>query len=263
MINPLRKLPADPQAATSPAAAAVDTAPRKWAIEARGITKSFKAGHVKVDVLKGIDLLIETGEIVLVMGPSGSGKSTLLAAVSGLMKPDDGSVVALNQNIWKMPRKKIDRFRLANCGFIFQGFNLFPALTASQQVQIVLKFMKKNGRERKAAAEAALTDVNLGHRYNNRPDRLSGGEKQRVAIARALAKKPKLIFADEPTSALDGENGHIVMELLRKCAKEQGATVMCVTHDARLAAFADRIITIEDGLITSTNADPAQFAHGH
>jgi putative ABC transport system ATP-binding protein len=244
----------------TPAPAARDEN-KTWAIEARGITKSFKAGQIKVEVLKGIDLLIEPGEIALVMGPSGSGKSTLLAAVSGLLKPDGGSVVALGESIWDMPRSKIDRFRLKNCGFIFQGFNLFPALTASQQVQIVLKFMKQKGAERKAAAEGMLKDVGLGHRLNNRPDRLSGGEKQRVAIARALAKKPKLIFADEPTSALDGENGHIIMELLRRCAKEQGATVLCVTHDARLAVFADRIITIEDGRITSTNADPSQFKH--
>jgi putative ABC transport system ATP-binding protein len=258
MINALKRerevTPAVP--ATTPRA---DT--KGWAIEARGLTKSFKSGQMKVEVLKGIDLLIEPGEIALVMGPSGSGKSTLLAAVSGLMKPDSGEVVALGQSIWELPRKQIDRFRLANCGFIFQGFNLFPALTASQQVQVVLKFMKQGKAQRKTAADAALADVNLGHRLGNRPDRLSGGEKQRVAIARALAKRPKLIFADEPTSALDGENGQIVMELLRKCAKEQGATVLCVTHDARLAAFADRIITIEDGRITSTNADPAQFKH--
>ncbi|OYX47608.1 MAG: ABC transporter ATP-binding protein [Alphaproteobacteria bacterium 32-64-14] len=262
MINPLRKQKPvlDEAPAPEPRPAGATT---RYAIEARGIKKSFKAGQMMVDVLKGIDLLIEPGEIVLVMGPSGSGKSTLLAAVSGLMKPDAGSVIALDTNIWRMSRRKIDRFRLANCGFIFQGFNLFPALTASQQVQIILKFMKLNGRDRKVAAESALNDVNLGHRMHNRPDRLSGGEKQRVAIARALAKKPKLIFADEPTSALDGENGNVVMTLLRKCAKEQGATVLCVTHDARLATFADRIITIEDGLITSTNADPALFAHHH
>ena len=233
----------------------------KWAIEARGLRKSFRSGQQKIEVLKGIDLLIEPGEIALVMGPSGSGKSTLLAAVSGLMRPDEGSVVALGESIWDMSKSRIDRFRLINCGFIFQGFNLFAALTASQQVQIVLKFMKQNKASRKATAEATLNDVKLGHRLHNRPDKLSGGEKQRVAIARALAKKPKLIFADEPTSALDGENGHVIMELLRKCAKEQGATVLCVTHDARLAAFADRIITIEDGIITSTNADPAQFKH--
>lgn len=261
MIKALRKQPIEIE--ETPPAPRPEEIGKTWAIEARGITKSFKAGQIKVEVLKGIDLLIAPGEIVLVMGPSGSGKSTLLAAVSGLMKPDSGSVIALDQNIWKMPRKNIDRFRLSNCGFIFQGFNLFPALTASQQVQVVLKFMKQKGAARKKAAEGALADVGLGHRFNNRPDRLSGGEKQRVAIARALAKKPKLIFADEPTSALDGENGNVVMTLLRKCAKEQGATVLCVTHDARLATFADRIITIEDGRITSTNADPAQFAHHH
>ena len=233
----------------------------RYAIEARGLKKGFKSGQMVVEVLKGIDLLIEPGEIALVMGPSGSGKSTLLAAVSGLLRPDAGSVVALGESIWDKPRTAIDRFRLANCGFIFQGFNLFPALTALQQVEQVLQFMKMPKQQVKEYATAALTDVGLGHRLSNRPDRLSGGEKQRVAIARALAKKPKLIFADEPTSALDGENGHIVMELLRKCAKEQGATVLCVTHDARLAVFADRIITIEDGRITSTKADPAQFKH--
>ena len=262
MINALRKQRPAPDVAIAPPRQP-EASVRPWAIEARGITKSFKAGHMMVDVLKGIDLLIEEGEIVLVMGPSGSGKSTLLAAVSGLMKPDAGSVVALGTDIWKMSRPRIDRFRLANCGFIFQGFNLFPALTAGQQVQIILKFMGQGKNERKAAAETALGDVNLTHRMNNRPDRLSGGEKQRVAIARALAKKPKLIFADEPTSALDGENGNVVMTLLRKCAKEQGATVLCVTHDARLATFADRIITIEDGRITSTNADPGMFLHHH
>ena len=234
---------------------------KRYAIEARGITKSFKSGMHMVQILKGIDLLVEPGEMVLVMGPSGSGKSTLLAAVSGLLRPDGGKVVALGVDLWEMSKTKIDRFRLLNCGFIFQGFNLFSALTASQQVQIVLKYLKVKQPERKKRADAALADVNLGHRLDNRPDRLSGGEKQRVAIARALAKRPKLIFMDEPTSALDGENGHVVMELLRKCAKEQGATVLCVTHDARLAAFADRIITIEDGRITSTNADPSQFVH--
>lgn len=243
------------------AAPAAHADARKYAIEARGLRKSFKAGAHMVEVLKGIDLLIEPGEIALVMGPSGSGKSTLLATVSGLLRPDEGKVVALGEDIWALPKGRIDKFRLLNCGFIFQGFNLFSALSASQQVQIVLKYLKLNAKDRKAQAEATLTDVGLGHRLDNRPDRLSGGEKQRVAIARALAKKPRLIFADEPTSALDGENGHVVMELLRKCAKEQGATVLCVTHDARLATFADRIITIEDGLITSTNADPASFAH--
>jgi putative ABC transport system ATP-binding protein len=252
------KAPAD---AAVPGTAAHPEDATKYAIAARGLTKSFKAGSMRVNVLKGIDLLVEPGEIALVMGPSGSGKSTLLACVSGLLRPDGGVVTAMGQNLWKLSKPRIDKFRLANCGFIFQGFNLFPALSAQQQVEQVLGFMKKPRKEVKADAVQALTDVGLAHRLSNRPDKLSGGEKQRVAIARALAKKPKLIFADEPTSALDGENGHNIMELLRKCAKEQGATVLCVTHDGRLARFADRIITIEDGVITSTNADPSQFSH--
>src|SRR5689334_22336357 len=254
----------EPPAPTAPAPSKAIAQPgdaTRYAIAARGLTKSFRSGAQKTEVLKGLDLLIEPGEMALVMGPSGSGKSTLLATVSGLTRPDDGVVLALGEDIWKLPKARIDRFRLANCGFIFQGFNLFPALTATEQVGVVLTFMKQNSTERREAAIGALKDVGLGHRLDNRPDKLSGGEKQRVAIARALAKKPKLIFADEPTSALDGQNGHIVMDLLRKCAKEQGATVLAVTHDARLARFADRIITIEDGLITSTNADPAQFTH--
>ncbi|MBI1340813.1 ATP-binding cassette domain-containing protein [bacterium] len=230
------------------------------ALDARGVEKSFGKGAIRTHVLKGVDLTVEQGEIALVMGPSGSGKSTLLAAVSGLMRPDEGEVIALGESLWEMRQKALDRFRLKNCGFIFQGFNLFAALTARQQVEVVLKYGGQSPAKRREAAEKALSDVGLSHRLDNRPDRLSGGEKQRVAIARALAKRPRLIFADEPTSALDGENGQIVMQLLRNSAKEQGATVLCVTHDARLAAFADRIITIEDGRITSTNADPAQFA---
>jgi putative ABC transport system ATP-binding protein len=241
--------------------ALVAPAASRYAIEATGITKSFGKGAVVAKVLKGIDLTIEHGEIALVMGTSGSGKSTLLAAISGLMKPDEGKVIALGEDIWDLPRGAIDKFRLANCGFVFQGFNLFAALTARQQIEVVLKFAGFAAGDRRRLAEEALTEVGLGHRLDNRPDKLSGGEKQRVAIARALAKQPRLIFADEPTSALDGENGQIVMELLRRSAKERGATILCVTHDVRLAKYADRIITIEDGLITSTNADPASLNH--
>jgi putative ABC transport system ATP-binding protein len=238
---------------------AARTAAGVLAIDARGVRKSFGRGAARTEVLKGVDLVIEQGEIALVMGPSGSGKSTLLAAISGLMEPDEGSVHTLGVDLWTLSKQKIDRFRLDNCGFVFQGFNLFGALTARQQITTVLKFRGMRPKERVATAERILTEVGLSHRMNNRPDKLSGGEKQRVAIARALAKQPRLIFADEPTSALDGENGQIVMDLLRRSAKEQGATVLCVTHDVRLAKYADRIITIEDGLITSTNADPARF----
>ncbi|MES1197000.1 MAG: ABC transporter ATP-binding protein [Pseudomonadota bacterium] len=231
------------------------------AISARNIEKSFKTGKVRTPVLKGVDLEIAQGEIALVMGPSGSGKSTLLAAISGLLKPDGGHVVALEEDIWRLKKSKIDKFRLDNCGFIFQGFNLFGALNARAQVTTVLKYAGFKKEDAKAAAETALGEVGLEKQMHKRPDELSGGEKQRVAIARALAKKPKLIFADEPTSALDGENGANVMGLLRRSAKSHGASVLCVTHDVRLAQYADRIITIEDGRILSQNADPKSFHH--
>jgi ABC-type lipoprotein export system ATPase subunit len=147
---------------------------------------------------------------------------------------------------------KIDKFRLDHCGFIFQGFNLFPALSALQQVEIVLKFqgLSKAEATRRAKLKRS-TEVGLAHRLHQRPSALSGGEKQRVAIARALAKDPKILFADEPTSALDGENGQVVIRLLRRAATEHGAAVICVTHDPRLEAWADRVIKIEDGVIVS------------
>ena len=233
------------------------------AISASGIEKSFKTGKLVTTVLKGVDLNIAEGEIALVMGPSGSGKSTLLAAISGLLEPDTGSVTALGEDIWSLKKSAIDKFRLAHCGFIFQGFNLFGALNARQQVETVLKYAGFSKDTIRSTAETALGEVGLSKFLGKRPDELSGGEKQRVAIARALAKQPKLIFADEPTSALDGENGAVVMELLRRSAKSHGASVLCVTHDVRLASYADRIITIEDGRIISQNADPASFKGIH
>jgi putative ABC transport system ATP-binding protein len=233
------------------------------ALTARRLEKSFKTGKVTTVVLRGIDLDIAEGEIALVMGPSGSGKSTLLATISGLLKPDAGDVTALGQDLWRLAKSKIDKFRLDYCGFIFQGFNLFGALNARQQVETVLKYAGYSKPDARRAAETALGEVGLDQLVRRRPDELSGGEKQRVAIARALAKNPKLIFADEPTSALDGENGANVMALLRRSAKNHGASVLCVTHDVRLAAYADRIITIEDGRILSQNADPASFKGLH
>ena len=223
-----------------------------FAIEAKGLVKRFKTGRSWVEVLKGVDFDARHGDLTMVMGPSGSGKSTLIAALSGLLKPEEGRVDTLDvDDLWKLSSGKIDKFRLDHCGFIFQGFNLFPALTALQQVSTVLKFQGLSGEKARKRATMALVEVGLGHRLNQRPSELSGGEKQRVAIARALAKQPKLLFADEPTSALDGENGQIVTKLLQRAAKEHGAAVICVTHDPRLEAFADRVIHIEDGVIIS------------
>ena len=219
------------------------------AIQGTGLVKRFKTGRTHIEVLKSVDFEARHGEMTMVMGPSGSGKSTLVAALSGLLKPDAGQVSAMGEDLWSLRPGKIDKFRLDHCGFIFQGFNLFGALTALQQVTTILKYKGFSPAEAKERAAVALTEVGLGARLNQRPSELSGGEKQRVAIARAPAKEPRLLFADEPTSALDGENGQIVIKLLQRAAKEHGAAVICVTHDPRLEAYADRVIHIEDGLI--------------
>jgi putative ABC transport system ATP-binding protein len=222
----------------------------EFAIEAKGLIKRFKSGKSYVEVLKGVNFDARHGDLTMVMGPSGSGKSTLIAALSGLLKPEEGRVDALDMDdMWSFSPGKIDKFRLDHCGFIFQGFNLFPALSALQQVTTVLKFQGLSPEQARKRATLALEEVGLGHRLHQRPAALSGGEKQRVAIARALAKDPQILFADEPTSALDGENGQVVIKLLRRAATEHGAAVICVTHDPRLEAWADRVIHIEDGVI--------------
>ncbi len=235
--------------------------PNPTAIQAHGVYKRFKTGRTHIEVLKRVDFDASHGEVTMVMGPSGSGKSTLVAALSGLLKPDEGQVRALNADIWSLRSGKLDRFRLDHCGFIFQGFNLFSALTALQQVAIILKYQGCTPAEARRRAADTLTEVGLEARMHQRPSELSGGEKQRVAIARALAKNPQLLFADEPTSALDGENGQIVIKLIQRAAKQHGAAVICVTHDPRLEAFADRVIHLEDGLILDdrrvTHAIPA------
>jgi putative ABC transport system ATP-binding protein len=219
------------------------------ALTARGLVKRFKTGRTFVEVLKGVDFEARHGDVTMVMGPSGSGKSTLVAVLSGLLRPDEGSVNARGEDLWGRSGGRIDRFRLDHCGFIFQGFNLFPALTALQQVTTVLRHQGLSRREARRIAEDALDEVGLAARMHRRPGELSGGEKQRIAIARAIAKRPALLFADEPTSALDGENGQVVIRLLRRAAVEHGAAVVCVTHDPRLEAFADRVVHIEDGRI--------------
>ena len=219
------------------------------ALDAKGLSKAYKIGKTRQQVLKNVDFNAYHGQVTMVMGPSGSGKSTLIAALSGLMKPDEGEVLALGENLWTKSAGKVDRFRLDHCGFIFQGFNLFPSLDSTQQVVQILRYCGVGRRESQARALAVLESVGLGQRLHQKPAELSGGEKQRVAIARALAKSPALIFADEPTSALDSVNGQIVIKLLHEAAKERGAAIVVVTHDPRLEAHADRIIHMEDGKI--------------
>jgi putative ABC transport system ATP-binding protein len=223
----------------------------RLAIEATGLSKAYRIGKTRQQVLKNVDFDAWHGQVTMVMGPSGSGKSTLIAALSGLMKPDEGQVLALGESLWEKRVGRIDKFRLDHCGFIFQGFNLFPSLDATEQVVQVLKYCGVGKRESRVRAREALEAVGLGQRLRQKPAELSGGEKQRVAIARALAKSPALIFADEPTSALDSSNGQIVIKLLHQAARERGAAIVVVTHDPRLEAHADRIIRMEDGKILS------------
>ena len=221
------------------------------AIDARGLSKAYKIGKTRQQVLKNVDFTAYHGQMTMVMGPSGSGKSTLIAALSGLMRPDEGEVLALGESLWEKSQGKVDRFRLDHCGFIFQGFNLFPSLDATEQVVQVLRYCGIDKREARTRATAVLEIVGLGQRLHQKPAELSGGEKQRVAIARALAKSPALIFADEPTSALDSGNGQVVIRLLHEAARERGAAIVVVTHDPCLEAHADRIIHMEDGKILS------------
>ncbi|HEY3696467.1 ABC transporter ATP-binding protein [Phenylobacterium sp.] len=216
-------------------------------VAAEGVCKSYGEGRARIEALRPVDFAVERGEFVIVSGPSGSGKSTLLAIVSGLLSPSAGRVEVLGQDIGALDRDRFDRFRLEHFGFIFQGFHLLPALSAREQVSIVLERQGLKPGLALARAEAALAAVGLGERTLQRPAALSGGERQRVAIARALAKRPQVIFADEPTSALDRENGRQVARLLQTAAVDDRAAVICVSHDPRMEAYASRVVRMEDG----------------
>ena len=222
---------------------------KEISLQARQVSKSFLSGLVRVHVLQSLSISIHQGELTLVSGPSGCGKSTLLSLLSGLQSPDSGQSWALGHDLGRMSPRALERFRLLHTGFIFQGFNLFAALTACEQVQLPLGYLGLSSRESKRRAMQVLDEVGLAHRAHAYPAALSGGEKQRVAIARALAKEPMLLFADEPTSALDAENGQRIIDLLHGIAATHGTTVLCVSHDPRLVRHADRVLNMEDGLI--------------
>ncbi|WP_425104616.1 ABC transporter ATP-binding protein [Ancylobacter sp.] len=218
-------------------------------LSARALFKSYTVQNIRTDALRDVSLDLWPGELSLIIGPSGCGKSTLLSLMSGLTRPDRGIVYASGVKLSALGDAERDAFRLAHCGFVFQGFNLFPALTALEQVQIPLDYLKVPQDSAARQAAAALDMVGLWHRRHLRPAELSGGEKQRVAIARAVVKRPSLLFADEPTSALDSTNGGIVTDLLRRVAHATGAVVACVSHDPRLIARADRVLEMEDGRV--------------
>jgi putative ABC transport system ATP-binding protein len=212
------------------------------------LVRGFGTGAGRSVAVDDVSLALEAGELNLLMGPSGSGKSTLLAVLSALLRSDHGRVGAAGQDIWTLSDGELERFRLRHCSYIFQGYNLFPSLTARQQLEVVLRWGEGvNGREAVRRADRVLDRLGLSKKSHLRPAQLSGGEKQRVAIARALVKNPTFLFADEPTSALDWENGQHVIDLLREAARERNATVLVVTHDHRLVPFADRVFEMADG----------------
>ncbi len=218
---------------------------------AESISKAFVTGKIRAEVLSDLSLQILPAELSLVSGPSGCGKSTLLAILSGLLRPDSGRVFALGEELARLSPDQRERFRLQHTGFVFQGFNLFPALSALEQVMLPLGYLGFGNAAARRRAGSVLEEVGLAARMHLRPAELSGGEKQRVAIARALAKEPQLLFADQPTSALDAANGQIVIDTLHRIAHSHRATVLCVSHDPRLISHADRVLAMEDGKILS------------
>ena len=217
-------------------------------LQARQVTRTYGDGHARIVALSEVSLDLFPGEIALLMGPSGSGKSTLLALLSGLVRPTSGQVLVQGRDLWAMSERERRRFHLDCCGFIFQGYNLFPALSARQQLEIVLRWGRGvSAREAGRRADALLAQFGLGERTSELPAHLSGGEKQRVAVARALIKEPAFCFADEPTSALDWDHGRQVVELLRQAAHGRQASVLVVAHDVRIIPYVDRAYYLEDG----------------
>lgn len=225
------------------------TASTEGLLVTRDIFRGFGTGPLRQEVICGVSLHARAGELTIIIGPSGSGKTTLLGLLSGLLKPDRGTIECFGTRLDLLTPTELGRFRLRHSGFVFQGFNLFSSLTALEQVMLPLSYADVAGPNRRQMAATAIARVGLEKKAGFRPRELSGGEKQRVAIARAIAKVPRLLFADEPTSALDSANALQIVALFKELAHAYGTGVLCVTHDERLLAYADRIYHLRDGTI--------------
>jgi len=219
----------------------------------KNLIKSFKDGQTETKVIKGIDLKVENGQFIAIMGRSGAGKSTLLYQMSLLDEPTSGEIIINDKEAYTMTQDQKTQFRLLNCGYVFQDYALLPELTSLENVVLPLLMQKMDKKVAYAKAKEALEKIKLGHRLKNIPSQLSGGEQQRVSIARAIANHPKILFADEPTANLDNESSKIVMEFFLQLHKE-GQTIIMVTHEEQYAKMAEKVIKIDDGKIVSIHS---------
>lgn len=225
------------------------------AVQCRGVEKEFGNGAGKVLALRGVDLDVHYGAMTLLVGPSGCGKTTLLSVIAGLLNTTAGEVRVLGEQIERLPGRQQILFRRKNLGFVFQQYNLLPALTAAENGAVPLLAAGVPRHEAVKEAEGLLTTLGMGNRLNALPKKLSGGEQQRVALTRALIHKPRLLVCDEPTAALDADTGHAVMDLLAAQAVRPERAVIVVTHDSRIFSFADTIARMDDGRILGVDSD--------
>jgi len=231
------------------------------AIRCRNLHKSYGTGDACVQALRGVDLDVHKGELLMLVGPSGCGKTSLISVLAALLDPDAGECEILGKNLRHLEREARTIFRGRHIGFVFQAFNLLPALSALDNVAVPLLIQGVPRHEAEAKARRLLDRVGLGNRTQLPPSKLSGGQQQRIAIARALVHAPQIILCDEPTSSLDHATGHTVIGLLRDLAREEGRTLIIVTHDTRILSFADRIAHMDDGRIVETSTAPPEGFH--
>jgi putative ABC transport system ATP-binding protein len=217
-------------------------------IEIKDVKKQYRSGGDVVDALRGVDISIETGEFITIMGQSGSGKSTLLSVLGGMNHPTAGEVEMAGVKLYRLPGEKLADFRAQNLGFVFQSFHLIPYLTALENVMLPLAIVRKSASAKKTAAQGALERVGLGKKVDRLPNQLSGGEQERVAIARAIVNNPHILLADEPTGNLDSKTSEEVMGLFRELNRS-GQTVVMVTHNPENCHYADRTIQLRDGVV--------------